>query len=276
MKRLILLLALTSVFAKAELPQMTDNDEWLGYFVAWEERTYRYGFGSDGLGVLTSGKSKETHPGRGVKLKYMIQEQVKGKWITREPKGGKTVAWTSEAKMGVNPSKPVKAAVTVTGDHKVEFIQARAGGKIVVKPKFLEKKTKNPMRVVVRFYINKSGNYKRKDGMTDRDYKKMMKKALRSSSLQGIRKKDGKKATVKFFDTDIDVSSKDYFEEGATSFTVRNPGLGKGMELAQGSEKRGHFEVLAKNPLYNAFTIQWILDEKDAGEKDAYLSFAIK
>ena len=74
--------------AKAELEQLL-SDDWLGYFVGWEERTFRYGFGADGIGMLTAGKEKLSYPARGIVVRYFVQEQVKGKWVNREPKGGK-------------------------------------------------------------------------------------------------------------------------------------------------------------------------------------------
>ncbi|MGJ8695971.1 MAG: hypothetical protein ACSHYF_06615 [Verrucomicrobiaceae bacterium] len=269
MKLPLILLSLFSLNAAAELPIMTDSTKWLGYFVAWEEKTYDYGLGDDGKVKMHIVKGKEQVGHKDITINFKIQEEIKGKWVTRQPleEGG----LTTEAKAALNPREPVKVIFTVTGDTKVEIIQALSRGRVMIKPKFLEKKTENPVRIVVA--VSVPDLYKIKEELDARE----LKKKIGSDTLEAKRAKDGKKIKVKLYETETDLSSEELLAEGALEISLSNKGnMGsKELNIEQGGDKVGVFEVKTGKKIYEGLKIDWIPNPDKLGEKDCYMSIAI-
>lgn len=263
---LICLSALTFT-AAADLPQMSDKTRWLGYFVGWEERYFDYGYGADGsakMHVVTKG---EPMSHADFKVKINLQEEIKGKWVTR-----KLIENGLETKdeASLDPKKPVTHTMTVTGDTKVEIIQTLSKGRAIIKPKILEKRTENPVRVTVTFGVP---NFFRHSEFED---DKEMKKFMRSDYVTMKRADNGKKVKVKLYEKDIDLADEKMIPKGASEFefAVKKMG-GKAFNLQQGGDDVGVFEVQQHDPFHEGFKVTWVPDQAKLGEKDAYVSFAI-
>lgn len=269
MKRSLFFLAALASSAFAELPQMSDKTEWLGYFVGWEEKEFDFGIGADGEPIMHPKKSGKRASHKELTMRYLVQEQIKGKWVTRSFLKDEGLA--SEAAKGLDPKKPVSIVTTHTGGTKVEWMHAISGGLVMLKPKVVEKTTENPVRV--GFSISMPRLY-RIEGELD---KRELKDKVGSDVLSGVRVKDGKKVRVKFSDVDDDITSEEFLAEGASAIEVKSKAFNGGdlvMELKD--EKGGIIEVEPKGPLYNPFKLTWWPDPAKVGEKDCVLSFGME
>lgn len=269
MKRTLALLFGLATLAFAgnpQLPQISDTTEWLGYFVGWEDESADFGIGADGE-VIFHPKAKGKRAGhKSIDIRYRVEEKIKDKWVTRSLLGEGGLS--SEAKLGLNPKEPVTIVTTVTGDTKVEWTHVFSRGKVMIKPKLLEKKTDNPIRIGVNFNLPRL--YTFEEELTGRD----LKDKVGGDSLSGKRSKDGKKVKLKFSDVDEDINGDDYFKEGATEIEVSSEALNEdSFKIEMGDEKAGMIEVVASGPLHGSFQLNWWADAEKLGSKDCYVSF---
>lgn len=269
MKRTLLLIAALLTPAFAELPQMSDKTEWLGYFVGWETSDFDFGVGADGELIMHPKKSNKRGGHKEVTIHYVVEEEIKGKWVRRKflEEGG----LSSEQEKGLDPKKPVVVVATVTGDTKVEWTQAVSRGMVVVKPKLLEKKTENNIRIGVEFALPRLYRF------NETPDKRELKKKVGADYLRGTRLKDGKKVRVKFDDVDDDITGEKFLQDGASAIEMKSNGiLGKKFVVENGAEKSGRIDVKTKGPLYNSFRLTWMADMEKLGEKDTYVTFAVE
>ena len=160
--------------------------------------------------------------------------------------------------------------MTVTGDTKVEIIQALSKGRAIIKPKILEKKTENPVRFTVSFHI--PNFFKYNEDLTEKEMKKLM----RSDFIAMKRADNGKKVKFKLYETGIDLSSEKMIPKGASEFEFSSKKMdGKTFSLQLGGDKVGVFEVQQRDEFYKGPTVTWVPDQTKLGEKDAYVSFNI-
>lgn len=270
MRLSLIILSLLTLKASAELPIISDGNKWLGYFVAWEEKYYDYGFGDDGKGKMHIVKGKEQMGHTDFNINVKIQEELKGKWVSRNILDESGL--TSDAKSGVDPRGPVKVLFAVTGDTKVEVIQVMSRGRIVIKPRIVEKKTKNPVRVIVEVSI--PDLYKIKEELTAKE----LKKKIGSDTFVAKRANDGKRVKVKLYETETDLMSDKLLAEGATELELTNRGKmgSKSFTAEQGGDEVGKFEITPGKEIYVGMKFKWVPDPAKLGEKDCYVSFAIK
>lgn len=271
MKIPTLFLCFSALWAKAELPVITEEMKWLGYFVAWDDKYYDYGFGDDGKGKMHFVKGKERLGHTDFVIYCKVQEQLKGKWVTR--KLAEENGLTSESKGGRNLSEPVSVTFTVTGGTKVEFMQVKSKGQMIIKPKILEKGSENPIRAVVELSIPDIYKHsRRKEQLTARE----LKKELRSDTLSAVRADDGKKIKVKLYDIEIDILGEDYLKKGAREIEFKSSKIGgRSLNAGQGSDDVGILEIKPSKKLYEGMKILWIPDESKLSDKDCYFTFSI-
>ncbi|MCH1508226.1 MAG: hypothetical protein L7T84_03400 [Akkermansiaceae bacterium] len=124
MKASSIILFILSLKATADLPQMSDETRWLGYFVGWEERNFDYGYGADGEAIMHYVNKKEFSSHTNVDVRFNVQEKIKGKWVTRKilEDGLQTTDVASK-----NPRKPVtpvshSTATKITSPRKAPFL----------------------------------------------------------------------------------------------------------------------------------------------------------
>ncbi len=252
----------------AELPQMSDKTEWLGYFVGWESRSSDFGIGADGEALLHPKKSGKRGGHKEISIRYVIEEEIKGKWVRRQflEKDGVT----SKNEKGLDPKKPVVLVTTVTGGTSVEWTHMVVRGKINVMPRLLEKKTENKIRVGMEFALPRL--YRFQEEPTARE----LKKKVGGDYLKAVRLKDKKGVRVKFHETK-DITSEDYLADGASELEVESDGiLGNKFTMELGGAKTGRIDVKTKGPLYNSFKMTWMADMEKLGEKDCFISFAVE
>jgi len=271
MKRMLTLLAVLTSSSFAELPVHADRTEWLGYFIGWDGRKFDYGVGSEDLeGLLhpKKGKARTTH--REVKVNFVVQEEIKGKWVTR--KAVKEGGYTTTAKEAIlNSKKPVDFTLTVTGGTKVEFLHAVSSKGVMVKPKVIDKKTENPIRVGLKFSLRAFHSIK-----SDTEEEKI-EKAIRNDVFIGKRLKDGKKVKVKFSDTEVDLNDEKHFAEGMSELEIKSKQYGSDSFVIElGSDKVGVLDVDAKKEIYRGLTIYWWADNEKLGERDCYINFGVE
>ena len=264
---LILAASLTPLFSK--LPEMTEDTEWLGYFVGWEEKGFDFGIGADGSSVIHP-KKNEKRPGhKGIPVEYLLEEEIDGKWVRRriiEENG-----LMSETAKGLDPKKPVSVTMIFAGGSKIQWTHAPSRGAFALIPKVLEKKTENRIRVGIEFVMPRL--YETETMPEGRELKKM----LSEDYVRGRRLKDGKKIRVKFSDLEDDIKDEKYLHDGASAIEVQSNGImGNTFLLENGDEKSGRIDILTKGPLYNSFRFVWMTETQKLGEKDTYISFGLK
>lgn len=269
MKCSLLLLAAMLTPTFAELPQMSDKKEWLGYFVGWEDRGSDFGIGADGESLLHPKKSGKRAGHKEIHVQYIIEEEIKGKWVRRRflEKDG----LTSVNEKGLDPKEPVVLVTTVTGGTKVEWTHASSRGSFVVMPKLLEKTTENKIRIGVEFKLPRL--YRIEEDIDKRE----LRKKVGGDTVRGTRLKDGKKIRMKFSDIDDDIAGDEFLKDGASSVEVKSDGiLGQTLAVNNGEEKSGRIDVIAKGPLYNSFKLVWMADMEKLGEKGTHVTFEVE
>ncbi len=269
MKLTALFLCFSAVFAKADLPAISEDKNWLGYFTAWDDRRFDYGYGDDGKGIMHIMKGREERIGYAeFVVYYRIQEHMHGKWVNRAllDEGG----LTSESKGGVNPDEPVSVLVSVKGGTKAEFLMTKSDGKMIVKPKLIEKTTDNPIRIAVELKV--PNFFPRLDADA-----KERKKLMRSDFFEAVRAADGEEVKVKLYEDETDLLGEDFLEKGALSIEFFSKKMeGQSIMIAQGSEKTGVLELEPKKPFYEGMEVLWIPDQEKLGEKDCYVTFWVE
>ena len=269
MKRffLSLLVGLTPAFAK--LPEMSDSTPWLGYFVGWEEKAYDFGIGSDGKSILHLKEEGKRAGLKIIKVAYVVEENIEGEWVHR--KFQKEGGLASENEKGMEPEKPVVLVTTYTGGTKVEWTHTQVNGGFAVMPKLLEKTTENEIRIGVLLVTSQ---LHRIEGDPD---KRELKKKLGGDQISGKRLKDGKKARVRFYETDKDLLGEKYFKEGASEIEVESERLvDLTLRVANGSEKAGRIDIVNKGELYSTIRLMWTANPEKLGEKGTYLTFGLE
>lgn len=267
MKLPLTLLATLTFNASAELPVMTDDTRWLGYFVGWEEKYYDYGYGDNGVVKMHFLERGEPKSHTDFVIKFEVQEKLKEKWVTRKIVEDGLESQDSPV---LDPKKPVTVLMTVTGDTKFEIMQVKAGKRIVVKPKLVEKKTENEIRF--RAYFSIPNFYRHNEDKTEKE----MKKLVRSDFISGKRVNDGKKVKVKLSADEVDFKGEKFFPEGATEVEYATAKMkGRSFSLEQGEEEVGAFFIKPNAKLYEGMKIEWFPEMEKLGGKESWFSVAI-
>lgn len=265
MKTFAILFAALSMLAPAQLPVMSEKTDWLGYFVGWEGQDSDFGIGADGESSLCPRKSGKRYATKKIKIHYLVEEQIDGRWVRRQllDEGG----LTSENEKGLNPEKPVVFISTVTGGTKVEWTNVVSRGKVSIKPKIIEKPTGNDIRVGVEFALPRLYRF---DKTPD---ERELKKKVGKDYVKATRLKDQKSVRVRFHEVEENLTSEDYLAEGASEVEVQSKALlDLSLMLKNGGEKTGRIDIEQKSPLYNSFRLTWMAAPEKVGEKDCYVS----
>jgi len=269
MKRLYLTLVASIAPCFAELPQMSDKTEWLGYFVGWEDRSADFGIGADGEALLHPKKSGKRIGHKEISIRYVIEEEINGKWVRRQLLDKVGVASANEK--GLDPKTPVVLVTTVTGGTSVEWTHLVSRGEINVMPKLLEKKTENKIRIGMEFALPRLYRFEETPDARE------LKKKVGGDSIKAVRLKDKKSVRVKFHEVEDDITSEEYLADGASEIEVESEGiLGNKFVMEIGGDKTGRIDVKTKGPLYNSFRMIWMADMAKLGEKDCFITFAVE
>lgn len=269
MKKLLLIAALLTLNVSADLPVMSDQTRWLGYFAGWEEKHYDWGFGDDGKVIMHHVLKGEPMNHKDFVVSVLVREEVNGKWVTRQllDEGG----LESKDEPALNSKKPITLTMAFTGGTKVEVVQAMSRKRMVLMPKLVAKETENPIQIVVQckmpdFYKN----------VRDKDEDEM-EDLVKKDYFVGRRKKDGKKVKVKLSQKSVDLNSDKYFADGAISVEYASEKIdGKSFSAELGGKDVGYFTVKLGSRVYNGGLFEWITDMNKLGQKDSFISIAIE
>lgn len=269
MKATALLFAATISLASAQLPQMSDATEWLGYFVGWEGRNADFGIGSDGEAVLLPKDDRERIGHKDVDVHYLVEEKIKGRWVRRKflKEGG----LVSDNEKGLDPEKPVVLVTTVTGGTKVEWTHLVDDGEISIMPKLLAKPTANEIRVGVEFALPRL--YRFDETPDDRD----LRRKVGDDYLKAVRLKDGKRIKVDFDDVEEDLGSEEYLAEGAGEVEVQSKAMREvSLMIKNGKDEAGRIDIQQRGPLYKSFRMTWMANPEKIGRKDCFVTFWVE
>jgi len=253
---------------RAELPMISDDDGWLGYFAGWENRKWAYGFSDAGGAALFAKSGKERNQFGVIKMFLRLEQNAGEKWKAHNG------TWNSEAKPVVNSKKPVDVTVELKDGTKLEVAQVIQGGKMILKPKSIEGAGKAKQRVALTFRMMPlNRNLIGKSGLPEKE----LKKQLKGSWLKARRAKDRKNISYEFYEKKELLLGDKMLADGASKIDFRMQNLGKVLTLEQGDPDLGHFEIHPfpdGRPLYLGVEIVWYLPAKNIGKRDAYLKKA--
>ncbi|MGJ8697395.1 MAG: hypothetical protein ACSHYF_13850 [Verrucomicrobiaceae bacterium] len=269
MKRTFQVFALLVSSVFGQLPEMSEGKEWLAYFVGWEERNFDFGVGADAEMVMMIKDDRKRVPHKTFPIRQFLQEDFNGKAVYR--KLAEENPHTSEDEKGLNPKGPVTLVTTYGGETQVEWTFLMDGGEMVIRPRIVGQKTKNPVRVGLQLWMPKM--YYLDDDVSERELKKLVGK----DTLEGVRVKDGKKVRLKFHETDEDVNGEEYFQEGASEIEVKAKGLeDRTLVMKQGSPKAGKIMIEAEKEIYHPFKLIWWPDPAELGKEGCVLRVSVE
>lgn len=269
MKFIALFLTAVLSSASAQLPQISSETEWLGYFVGWEGRDSAFGIGADGEAILIPIDRGNRLGHKEVKIHYLIEEKIKGRWVHRQflKEGG----LVSENEKGIDPEKPVVLVTTVTGGTRVEWTHSVERDEITIQPKLVEKGTGREVRIGLEFALPRL--YRFDEAPDERE----LKNKIGKDYVKATRLKDRKKIRVRFHELDEDLLSDDHLAEGASEIEVRTKAMrGMSLFIANGGRGAGRIDVQTKGPLYQSFRMTWLANPEELGEDDCAVTFSVE
>ncbi len=269
MKIFLFLLATCWTPLFAGLPQMSDEEDWRGYFVGWEGTTFDFGIQADGRSLIRPKARRRTDNAKEIYVDYVIEEEIKGKWVRRRII--KESGLSSENPKGLNPKDPIVFSMTVTGGTKVQWTHHAERKAFTVAPEILEKTTKNKVRIGIEFWLS---YFYRSDGhSSERELKKMVGRDY----LTGVRLSDGKEVRSKFSALEKDFMTEEFFKEGASALEIKSQALGgRTLSIKCASTEAGRIDLISKGPLYGNFKCLWIAEADKIGQKDTFISFGVE
>jgi len=267
------LLNILAPLAKAELRQIVEPKQWLGYFLAWEKRGWEYGFGADGKASIFLKKGKERIRVQSFPLRCHIQEQHKDQWKRRG-----VTSWTSDSQGGVEVKKPVSVTLEVKNGAKAKFTHALSNGRIVIRPEWLEGESKNPLRMAVEIDVRDIYKIDKQRQQKPEFNAKDLKKILGKDKFSAKRAKDGKRVKMDLYDEEVDIMSDKMLAEGATELNLFWKKTRKELVLTQGNPKVGKFVIQKRKgrPLYEGYRVLWVVTPEESKKKGAWMSFEVK
>lgn len=253
---------------------MTESSDWLGYYAGWENRGWDYGFGADGEGVLFIKKGDRMIHDT-VKITPLIQQKRGDKWTFRSAE-----SWSapSETPAGLDPKKPVSVTLIAKEGTKAEFIQVVSGKRITIKPKFVSKETKDPIRMGVRIDFMDFNRLRQKEGKEGKLDEKELKKLLKKDAFEAVRKKDREKISFELYEMEEDKKldgTDGFLKDGATSLSLSVHRVKKTFEIKQGNPKAGHLMLIKNGPLAHGFKVVWVVSPEEAKMDKAYVTIEV-
>lgn len=260
---------------RADLPQMTESAKWLGYFVGYEERSWDFGFGADGEGLLLVKKGKDRMVHDAFKVQPLIQQKREGRWTFRSAE-----EWTSEDPKGVNPKKPVTVRLKAKEGTEADFMMTVHGGKLILKPKFVDKKVADEVRMGVQISVGDFYRVAEKMSKNAEFEEKDLKKLTKADYFKAKRFGDDERINFKMFELEEDAkldTDTGFLARGASEVEFKVGHLKKTIGLKTGNPKLSKILLEKKRgPLVKGYRLLWVVDPDNAGKKGAHLEISLK
>ena len=246
-----------------------DEKPWIGIFAGIDGRSFDFALGGDGESEVffkKSGKRASLHTT--MKIRYVLQEQINGKWVTRQMDED---SLESKSEPSIEHDE-VKFTATYTGDTKVEITHAFDNSDVEIGVKIVEKTTKNPVRAGV--YVNAPDFHKHLrdvEEMKERDLKKKI-----SDVKVEVTPLEGRKEKMRdLHEKETNLAEK--FAKGAKEVSFESDSIaGKEVTLSTKDEDLGVLMFQQNKMLYNGFQAFWWPKPDKTGEADCRLLIEVK
>jgi hypothetical protein len=246
-----------------------DDKPWIGIFAGVDGRNFDFALGGDGESEVffkKSGKRGSIH--RTMIVRYVLQEQINGKWVTRRMD---EESLESKSKPGLKHDE-VRFTATYTGDTKVEVVHEFDGSEVAIGVKIVESVTRNPLRVGV--YVNTPDFHQHmqdEDEMKERD----LKKKIDDVRIEVV-PLEGRKERVRDLHEE-DTNLVKMFAKGALAVSFEADAMvGKEVTLSTRDETLGKFAFQQNKKLYHGFQTFWWPTPDKTGHEDCRLVIEVR
>ncbi len=257
---------------RAELPALSDR-EWLGYFVGFETKNYRFGISSHGEATIKMlGKSGEPLAQKlTIPIQFLVEEVMpSGKVVAKSV----IIESLESAQVATNKPKDIVIQGRVTGDAKFEVTVNEDRGVVSLGGRLLDPGTlKNPLRFSLRLKFGEA--YPSEKTVRDRREQKEFEDKTRGDSLQ-LTWTDGKRvkqATTK----SIDAGSAEVNGPGIAAAQIEFSSYQGNKFLATASASASM--KLSNSPagaLQDGFMLTWTADPAKDPQGKARLTIDVK
>jgi hypothetical protein len=257
---------MTGSLVAGELPTLQDKP-WLGCFVGHEGRGFDFALGADGKSEIHFKKgSKRISVFSYFPVTYILEEQVNGKWVSRQIKED---GFETNDKPTEEPEK-VTFIVTYTGDTKLEVTHEFDSGEVTIGTKLASKTTENPLRWGVRVTVPDLFRNIKEDDLSERELKKKVDAEVTGETVKGQRVKADLYEKPK-------LDGPDYFGDGAKTISFESDKIaGRELVLSTVDEDAGSFEIRQTKDAYHGFNIFWWPDAAKSASSDGHLLLKVK
>ncbi len=266
----VVLSFVASTYGEKSLPFLSESP-WLGRWIGYEEEGFDFGITSKRFQGEIHAKNrtrdglKRVNEFQVIKIDYVVEEQVKGKWQKRsfEPKG----FITSQA--ATTEPEQFEVVIAYKGGTKAKVTHILDGNEIKVSTEVIETSSKNPVRAGVK--ITFPDLYRLKGQIPgERELKKMM---------QGdeviVKSTKGKKLKFDIWE-EANLQTEEALADGASEFSLESKSLAKKViTMASEKAKTGKIFFNQQKALYAGLDATWFPEPAAKGQPSPALVIEI-
>lgn len=262
--------------ASAQMLPQLDDDPWLGYFIGYGNKRWRFGMTSQGKMNIVPLDKKGESKGHGAKISVRIQ-------IDEMNSNGKASAKLIDASSLESKNEATdsldKVVITgkTTGNASFEMTVEQVRGEIMIGGRVTGAgDLKKPLRFALQTSFPKA--YKEKKPKEEREVKKWEKQFERQ--LKGdklvLKWTDGTRKRFSF-DEEVDLSSKEVSGPGVEELLVDSEAYdGRQLAFSASENSMMKLEGGAGNPIFKGYKIHWAADPGKDPEGKARFRFKVK
>lgn len=256
----------------AELPTMKEK-EWLGYFVGFENKRYRFGVTTAGDSIIRIIGKKDEPLGQklNVDIDFVVEEILPDGKITRKS----VIPATLESDQGAT-TDPADVVIRgqVTGNAKFEVVVSGDKGLISLGGRLLDPGSlKNPLRFSIQVKIPNAYPYEKGDA--DRKQQKAFEDKARGDRLQ-LTWTNGKRVKQSTSEA-VDAASDDLNGPGIAAAQIEFSSYQDNrIEVSASGNSVMKLSNARKEPLNAGFLVTWSADPAKDPEGKARLNLEVK
>ena len=251
---------------KASLPAL-DEQPWIGHFIGYEDRKFRFGLTMQGKGVIQPMKNRTTPVFEKVcpKVLISVEELVPGREPVVKRIQPETLETSDEA---TTEPESVSFRGKVTGDAAFEVSIENKRGDFAIGGRVTDPgKLKNPLRFTIQVDFS--------DIYPNSEKNKAFEKKIEKDRVS-IKRFDGKRLKLDGSDK-VDAKSEEVNGTGIESLEAEfSPFAGVSFEFGATGSSIIKLSNKGEAPLYEGFTIHWIPDAAKDTDGKARLHFTAK